>query len=510
MSTPAFLDAMKRAEQLEAQHDLPGAFAAYEEALAQSPASPHVVRNLASLAFRLQDYVMAESLYLILMQQETIEAPVVCGYAAALREQGRYQDAINVLKPIVGQNPTIAALWRALGEVMEAQVDHANALVFYNEALRLSPDDVATRMLRACQLIMTGETDEALSEFEAVIGRFDDPDDDASAAIAYAQALLLAGDLERGWPAYEARYAYGSTREVHYHLWAPHWRPGEPLAGLNLLVCAEQGLGDEVLFGSLLPDLLRDLGPNGRLSVAVEPRLIPLFARSFPQAQVIAHRTQRIDGLLQRSFPDFDQTPLDAWALMGDFLPVYRARIEDFPKENAFLRPDPQRVAHWTSVLETLGDGPKVGVLWKSLKRGTQRDPYFAPFDAWRDILMTPGATFINLQYGDSSEEMALAAAWGANIKTLPGLDLKDDLDDLAAACCALDLILAPANATSNIAAACGAPVWLLAPAYNWTQLGRADYPWYPSIRMFSPASLRDWSDAVQAMRAALITRFNI
>jgi Flp pilus assembly protein TadD len=501
-------ETLQRAERLESQHDLPGAFAAYEAALNIAPDSLLVARRLANLAFRLGDYELAEKFYAHLLRGPEVDAALICAYAAALREAGKSDAAIDLLKPVVGQNPDIPQLWRALGEALAAQQDRDHALIFYNEALRLAPDDAATRLLRGWLLFELGHETEALEDLAAASGQFDDADDEASAAIAHAQLLLATGDLARGWAAYEARYRYGATQEVHYALWSPHWRPGAPLAGRRLLVCAEQGLGDEVLFASLLPDLLRDLGPDGELTLAVEPRLVPLFARSLPQARIIAHRTQRVDGLLQRSFPDFDQSRIDQWALMGDFLSLYRSRLSDFPAENVFLTPDPARVAHWRAVLDGMGDGPKIGVLWKSLKSGARRDPYFAPFDAWRDVLTTPGARFVNLQYGDTAEEAQLAEGWGAPLLTLPGLDVRDDLDDLAAACRALDLIVAPPNATSNIAAAAGAPLWLVTTRRSWTQLGAPDFPWYPGARVFHPDTLSDWSGVMGALRAALIGRF--
>ncbi len=48
----------------------------------------------------------------------------------------------------------------------------------------------------------------------------------------------------------------------------------------------EQGLGDEFMFANILPDLQDAVGPNGKLQVAVDKRLVPLFARSFPKADV--------------------------------------------------------------------------------------------------------------------------------------------------------------------------------------------------------------------------------
>ncbi len=103
-------------------------------------------------------------------------------------------------------------------------------------------------------------------------------------------------------------------------------------------------------------------------------------------------------------------------------------------------------------------------------------------------MLNVPGVCFVNMQYGDCAEEIAEARArLGVEIWTPPGVDLKDDLDEVAALSCALDLLMGPANATSNIAAACGAPVWLISTPAAWPRLGTDRYPWYPTVRVFNP-----------------------
>ena len=76
------------------------------------------------------------------------------------------------------------------------------------------------------------------------------------------------------------------------------------------------------------------------------------------------------------------------------------------------------------------------------------------------------------------------------DVWTPPGIDLKNDLDDLAALTCALDLVVGQANATTNIAAACGAPTWLISTPGAWPKLGTDRYPWYPQVRVFIPPRL--------------------
>src|SRR5690606_39020836 len=125
--------------------------------------------------------------------------------------------------------------------------------------------------------------------------------------------------------------------------------------------------------------------------------------------------------------------------------------LASFPRHGGFLVPDPRRVAHWRQALADSGPGPHVGVLWKSLKMGGARRRHYSPLALWDSIFETPGVRFINLQYGDAEEDLAEARARGFDIWTPPGIDLKTDLDDLAALCSALDGVMGPSTATTNI-----------------------------------------------------------
>jgi hypothetical protein len=120
-------------------------------------------------------------------------------------------------------------------------------------------------------------------------------------------------------------------------------------------------------------------------------------------------------------------------------------------------------------------------------------------------VLRAKGACFVNLQYGDCAEEIAQAEReLGVRIWTPPGIDLKQDLDDVAALCCALDLVIGFSNATLNIAAACGAPAWLISLPWAWTLLGTARYPWYPQVRTFTTMALGNWGPVMETVGEAV------
>jgi len=230
---------------------------------------------------------------------------------------------------------------------------------------------------------------------------------------------------------------------------------------------------------------------------------------------VTRHHTTKHKNLPVRLFPEVTNwDSYDYWAIMGDFLGRYRLKIDDFPQASetgapyTFLKPDPERVAYWKAILNGLNDKPKVGMLWKSLIRHSRRDRYYSPFAQWESILRIEGIQIVNLQYGDTSEELAWARENGVDIWTPPGIDLKNDLDDLSALSLAMDCILCPANATSNIAGAAGAPVWLVAPDKSWNCLGTDYFPWYPSLRVFFSESLLDWTPVMGRIKDALIETF--
>jgi ADP-heptose:LPS heptosyltransferase len=111
----------------------------------------------------------------------------------------------------------------------------------------------------------------------------------------------------------------------------------------------------------------------------------------------------------------------------------------------------------------------------------------------------------VNLQYGDCAAELTQAEAeLGVSIRQPAGIHLKDDLDDVAALSAALDLVIGPANATSNIAAACGAPVWLISTPGAWPRLGTDRYPWYPTVRVFGAPAYGDWAPVMAEVAEAL------
>ena len=486
--------------------DFRSALKCYEAALQLLPDEEEIANDLGRLAYHLRMKPVAEQLFARYLASHPDSADGANNLACAVRDQGRYGEAIEIMRRVIKANPKNGLLWNTLGTILSEQGEYASAITFYEEALSCEPGLFRARYNLGNAKVPLGRVEEALADCEAALGQVKAADETAMMQLARSTMLLNLGRVGEGWDAYEARLDPQFSDVTHFMIDRPRWTPETALEGKTLLVMGEQGLGDEVLFANMLPDVLEALGPDGKLYVALEKRLTPLFRRSFPKATVGGHQTYAVDGHTVRGAPFVkDQGVVDLWTPFASLLRRFRRTLDDYPDRRAFLKPDPRRVKRWKAMLAAAGDGPKVGLLWKSLKKDGARLRYYSPFDQWAPVLATPGVTFVNVQYGDCAEEIAEARArLGVEIFEPPGIDLKNDLDDVAALCSALDLVVGPANATSNIAAACGAPVWLISTPGAWPKLGTRRYPWYPSVRVFDPPASNQWGAVMETIAAEL------
>jgi Tfp pilus assembly protein PilF len=495
--------ALANAAKLERAGDLAGALAEYQTAIAASPDDPDLLASVAHLAERMELQETAAKLWEAVGRLQPARLEAVDGRARALRELGRFEDAISVLRQAITENPAEPRLWNTLGVTLVQDSQTELAMTFFDEAIRLDGRSATARYNRGGANFDLGRLEAAQDDYASARKLARRPADIAMIDFAAAMLSLARGDVGAGWDAYEARFARDLASAVVFDAPGRRWAPTTPLAGKRLLVVAEQGLGDELMFANVLPDVLDELGPDGRLTVAVEPRLVELFRRSFPGATVAAHPTGRHRGKRHRSVPGVAAQSIDCWTPIASLNRRYRRSAADFPSTAGYLKPDPERVAHWR---RWLGEGPSaVGITWRSGKLLGERRRNFPTLDRWVPLLKTPGVRFVNLQYGDCAEELrALGELSGAEILQAPGLDIREDIDDLAALIGALDLVVGVGNATAALAGASGRPLVLITGPSAWPRLGSDGYPWYPSARVLAASAFGDW-DQVMAQAATLV-----
>jgi hypothetical protein len=306
-------------------------------------------------------------------------------------------------------------------------------------------------------------------------------------------ARLMAGDYGAGWEEYEWRWegcAY--LRGAKPILPQPQWQ-GESLKRRRIVIHAEQGLGDEIMFASILPELVREAAG---CYIECSPRLEKLFRRSFPDAAVLGNDrdvarwqgrlAEWLDGLPAAHF----QSPI------GSLARFRRSSLADFPRHRGYLKADARRVRHWKTALGKLGKGLKVGISWRGGRAATGMARRSTGLAQWLPVLRQRNVRFISLQYGDCAAELARFCD-ETGVEIIHRQDVLSDFDETAALVKSLDLVLSVCTAVIHLGGALGQRTWVVAPHVPEWRYGLAgeSMPWYPSVRIFRQGAPGDWDE---------------
>jgi tetratricopeptide (TPR) repeat protein len=489
---------------LEKLGHLDKALVTYEKAFELAPDDADLLLNLGLSAWNLGMLEGAVRMFRHFIEKRPGQPQGYNNLGSVLRDQGKLSTAIELLRDAIYRMPNEAMLWNTLATVLAEEGRAEESLVFYTEALRLDPKLARVWHNLGYAYSHLGKLEDALHAYDSALALSSFGLEEIETKHSRSICQIGLGQIEEGFKGYEIRHApQFRAWQLHYTK-APLWA-GEDLNGKRILLVGEQGLGDEIMFANIVPDIAHALGAQGQLQIAVDARLIPIFQRSFPNAEIGSYDNGKLDGKSVRVFqwarkehePDF-------YAPMGTPLHILRRRLEDFPRV-AFLKADAEKTAAYRARLQELGSGPYVGVCWRSMVLGQKRRKYFSAIDTWGPILKTPGVTFVNLQYGQVDEELKLAQEkLGVTIHRLNDINLKDDLDSAAALTAACDLVVAAPTAAAAMAGALGKEVWFLTASRVWPQLGTDHYPWYRSSKVFSCEAFADWGALMPKVAAAL------
>lgn len=404
--------------------------------------------------------------------------------ALALQAQGKLEEAEACLRRVLERAPENAVALNNLGSVLHQQDRQAEAEACYRKALAVRPGYAKALGGLGGALRQQGRLDEALAAMERSLAI--DPDY-AEGHHRLGWTRLLLGDLEGGWDGYEWRWNKHTESPVPPSRFKQPLWDGAPLAGRTALLWAEQGVGDEIMFAGLVPEVQ---AMAAHCVLECDRRLLPLFGRSFaglelvPRQQPPDPRTAAADIAVQ-----IPTGSLPRWL---------RRSLASFPNRRSYLTADAGRTAALRATYGT--DRPLVGLSWHTTNPKTGRRRNF-PLADWGAVLRVPGVRFVSLQYGPVGDAIAEAQArHGVPVHHDPGVDPLVDLDGLAVQVAAMDLVLSIDNSTVHLAGALGAPVWTLlpfVPDFRWF-MGREDSPWYPSMRLIRQASRGDWAGLLE------------
>jgi len=463
----------------------------YEAALAQAPGHAAALANRALLRARAGDRTAALEGFRAALCADAWSAPALEGLVGWLPGDAVPHADIALVRAIVERHPDHAQAHAALGRLhLRGSFDCAPALEHLERALALGRRDADTLAAYGVALHESGRFDDALAAYDAALAA---APAHVLARFHRATTLLTLGRFGAAWPDYELRLASEDRPRRAFPF--PRWQ-GEDLGGRTILVHAEQGIGDEILFASCLPQVI---ARAKRCVVDCAPKLAPIFARSFPSATVHA-------GL--QSDPVDWAAPLgiDVQIAVGS-LPLHLRREEgDFPPPTAYLRADAASVERWRGRLRALGPGRAIGVSWRGGTPRTRTERRSLTLDEFAPVLALPGLHCVSLQYGpDAQAEVArFVAATGIRVHHWP--EAVDDYDETAALAAALDGIVSVCTAIVHLGGALGRPVWVATPRVpEWRYGMRGErMPWYPGVRLFRQTHGGSWAPVVEAMRRDL------
>ncbi|HEY5337815.1 MAG TPA: tetratricopeptide repeat protein [Rhizomicrobium sp.] len=478
----------------------------YQRALGEAPSDPRILFALGNTARTLGMIQPAEMFFRQVLAIEPGRVEALINLANLLRANGQPQAAQALLTPALERNPEASEIWQTLGSVFRDMQDLAGAETHYRQALAFAPNSAVALSNLADLLAMRGENDAALAHYDRALRA--EPDS-AQTRLNRSILRLQLGDLKDGWRDYAARLKIPGKAPLCDHK-LPAWA-GASLKQKRLLVTAEQGVGDQLMFASLIPDLARRAAQEGgSIILECEPRLVPLFARSFPDVTVHASEMQMLGGTVQAHYGWLKSLGGANLAVEMGTLPRYlRNDIAKFPQSHAYLDADEIEILDWTKSLNDAEDGPFIGICWRSGKMTDGRAQQFAPLQAWADFIRDlPGAP-VCVQYDATEDEIEeLCALSGLEIVVLDDIDQKQELDRACALLSSLDAVVSAPTAVSWLAAGAGVPTYKIQRDAGWTSFGCGYEPLAPSCQSIVPSSPGDWADCFAKAKAALSSQF--
>lgn len=315
-----------------------------------------------------------------------------------------------------------------------------------------------------------------------------------------AQLYLKRFDFERGWSMIERRFAAGQIQTMdRTYADMPRWN-GLPTK--KLAIWPEQGIGDQVLYGSLLPSLIE----NGQPFVCeLDERLVLAFKRSFA-ADVT------FKGIPIQYEPSVTFVPKghkDGFAGCTAHIPIMslgfylRPSLKSFEAQRAkFLYADRHGKCFHRERMGT--DGKKVAISWRSFHHDINKrikDRKSASLDEFAPLGRRSDIQLVTVQYGDVRAELD---EWTGNYIHRPDVDLFNDIDGVLAVIDACDAVVTTSNVTAHFAGALGKDTYLIsspdAPLFYWRSPTERSL-WYPSVRLVNGKS---WAEAIEKVSALL------
>lgn len=487
--SPNFAEAHSaRGSTLQQLTRLDEAVASFDHAIALSPDYVEAHYNRGNALNELSRFAEALASYdrAIALRRDFAEA--YSNRGSAFKEMKRFDEALASYNRAIAINPNYAEAYTNRGSVFKELRRFDDAVAGHERAIELKPDLADAHFNRGLALHDLNRFDEALASYDRAIRIKPDL---AAALWNKCVTLLAIGDFEDGWTLYDWRWTGRVATTVPLMTskmpWcgAPHKR---------VLAWAEQGVGDEIMFGALLPELRQ---VSSKVIAKIDARLIPLFARSMPKDIVFIANPGAVD-----------ENDYDEHVALGGLCRYLRTSEASFGNtRGGYLVDDKVKTEAIRKALAARAAGKKLcGISWRSTNAKTGADRSL-DLKAFVEMLPSDRLQFVSLQYGDTADEIErVKSGLGLSVLSHKDVDNFKDIDGLASLIKACDVVVSVDNTTVHLAGALGQDTRVLLPVvaeWRW-QVDRDDSPWYASVKLYRQIRDRDWTVPFEKVKADL------
>jgi tetratricopeptide (TPR) repeat protein len=459
----------------------PEALAALDKALAIAPDHADALNNRGNVLLDLKRPEEAIKAFDAVLAAAPSHLQARINRGNALTELGRVDAALADYEAALVAAPNHPLAHYNRGNALRLLGREPEAVVAYEHALTAAPEHVSAWLNRGHALAALNRHRDAITSYDRVLTL---QGDHADAHFNAAMSLLTVGDYARGFQEYEWRWKRtGMVARKEFR--KPPWLGETPLAGKNIVLHAEQGLGDTVQFARYVPQIAR---MGARVVLEVPSELKPLLAGLDGVAEVVA-RGEKLP-------------PYDLHCPLGSLPLACKTDVPNIPAAMPYLRAPEAHLAKWRACLENL-PSPRVALAWSGRAAHPNDRNRSVALAQLKPLLSTPGVSFISVQRELRAEDAEVLSREPGI--THVGAEL-DDFADTAAVLTLCDLLICVDTSVAHVAGALGRQVALLVPFqpdWRW-MLERDTSPWYPNIRLFRQAAPRDWDSVIARVRAAV------
>ncbi len=276
-----------------------------------------------------------------------------------------------------------------------------------------------------------------------------------------------------GWKNYEFRWFKQAER---ISITKPKW-DGKKL-NQKIIIWGEQGLGEQILFTSILPELEQSFE---RIILVIDEKLKLIYQESFPNIKIFIPEDE------------WSKEEFDCHLPIGSLGKFFRNDVQSFPNRNNFLK---------TNAINDRGTNLKCGLSWKSVN-SVEGDLKSIELENLLPILKNKNLDFYNIQYTNEKENIdQFNKQYNLKIQNIQGLDTFNDLHGLSKYLKSFDFIITISNTTAHLAGSLGVPTLLMLPKnigklWYWNNSIDSKSMWYPSVRIFKQNVENDWNTVI-------------